>query len=176
VHGGLWSAAHVLGVSLDFEHKVAYGPQSKIRSSGSVQPTGEFPISLKAVLSKLKFSQFIALMFWAAITGTIVVEVGLELPWAQSSGFATLTALLFAGLALGWVLTHARENDIQVPGSLKIGVVLLAALAVPYYRFKYFGPKPGFLFAGKIVLCFTLTIFLSNAITAVIRPGYSIFR
>ena len=123
----------------------------------------------------MRLSQVIALIFWALMTGTIVIEVGLEMPWAQSSGFAGLTTLLFAGLAFGWVLTHSRENNIQVPGALKLGVVLLAAVAVPYYKFKYFGPKSGLLFVGILVICFILAAFLSSVITALFLPGYSAF-
>jgi peptidoglycan/LPS O-acetylase OafA/YrhL len=127
-------------------------------------------------LIQLKYSQIIALIFWATMIGTMVIEVGLELPWTQSSGFAGLTTLLFAGFAFGWVRAHSRENDIQVPGTLKIGVVLLAAVAVPYYKFKYFGAKSGLLFVGILALCFILTIILSGAITALILPDYSVFE
>jgi hypothetical protein len=108
------------------------------------------------------------------MTGTMVVEVGLELAWTQSSGFAGLTTLLFAGFAFGWVLTHSRENDIEVPGTLKIGVVLLAAVAVPYYKFKYFGAKSGLMFVGVLVLFFVLTMIISSAITTLILPEYSV--
>ena len=119
----------------------------------------------------MRLSHVIALMFWASMTGSIVVEVGLELPWAQSTGFAGLTAVLFAGLAFGWVLADAKENDIQVPGALKIGVVMLAAVAAPYYKFRYFGPKSGILFIGVLILCLILTVLLSDAITALVSPG-----
>ncbi len=118
----------------------------------------------------------IALIFWALMTVMIVVEVDLELPWAQSPGFAGLTTFLFAGLAFGWVLAHSRENNIQVSGALKIGVVLIAALAVPYYKFKYFGPKSGLLFVGVLVICFFLTLVLSGVIASLILPDYYEFQ
>ena len=124
--------------------------------------------------NRLKQSQLIALMFWSSFAANLVIEVGLELPWAQSSGYAGLTTVLFAGLAFAWVLTHARENDVRVSAALKIAVILIAVIAVPYYKFRYFGAKSGMLFIGMLVLGLAVAVLVGAAITALVSPDGSL--
>ena len=61
-------------------------------------------------------------------------------------------------LALAWVLSHAKENKVQTPMPLNVAVVALAFIAVPYYRFRYFGLKDGFRFVGWLLLATVVVI------------------
>ncbi len=98
----------------------------------------------------MKLSQRLAVAFWASFAAMIAVETLFFRPWMNSSEYFFLTALFLTILALGWVLTHSKENDLEVPKLLSICVVVAPFLAVPYYRFRYFGAKAGFIFLGII--------------------------
>lgn len=113
----------------------------------------------------MKPSMLVAAVFWASMLAMFVVEIGLALPWTQSSSFSAVTTLYFAALALGWVLAHSREHDVQVCTPLKIGIVAFAIVGVPYYKFVYFGARKGFQFIGVLVLCLAVTVVLSALIT-----------
>lgn len=78
----------------------------------------------------------------------VVIETLFFQPWMDSSEYVFLSALFVSVLALGWVLADSHENNIRVPTLLNIFVVIAAFLAVPYYRFRYFGARAGFIFLG----------------------------
>jgi hypothetical protein len=72
----------------------------------------------------------------------------------NSSEYFFFTSLFLAVLALGWVLADAKENALKTPLLLNICIVVATVLAVPFYRFKYFGAKAGFIFMGIIAVNF----------------------
>ena len=123
----------------------------------------------------MKRSHVVATIFWVFLIATGIVEIELELAWAQTTGFAGLTAIVGAGLAFGWVITDAKENGIQIPGALKIATVALALIAVPYYRFKYFGAIRGLKFIAVVIVLFGATILLTSAIGSFIRPADTLY-
>ena len=100
----------------------------------------------------MKLSHKLAVAFWASFVTMIVFETLFFQPWMNSSAYIFLSALFLSVLALGWVLADSTENEFEVPKLLNICVVLAVFLAVPYYRFRYFGAKAGFIFLGIVVL------------------------
>ncbi len=112
----------------------------------------------------MKFSQKLAIFFWASFAAMIVVETLYPQPWMNSSEYFFLTALFLSVLALGWVLADAKENDLEVPLLLRICIVVAALLAVPYYRFQYFGVKAGFVFFGIVSVCFAALLLMPSAL------------
>ena len=119
----------------------------------------------------MKTSQQLALAFWASFVSMIVVETLFPRPWMNSSEYFLLTALLLSILALGWVLADSKENDLKVPLLLNICVVVAAFLAVPYYRFRYFGAKVGFIFTGIVAVNFAGILLIAHALEYISGRG-----
>jgi hypothetical protein len=68
-----------------------------------------------------------------------IVDVALALPLDDSPGRLAFTlggnlALLLIGFR--WLQIDARELDIRRPNWLNVGIILLAAVFVPYYLYK----------------------------------------
>jgi hypothetical protein len=91
-------------------------------------------------------------MFWFLLGLSLALESIFYVSWAQTSAFAYSSAIFLTVLALAWVLSHAKENNVQTPMALHVAVVALSFIAVPYYRFRYFGFKDGFRFLCWLVL------------------------
>ncbi len=101
----------------------------------------------------------------------IVVESLFFQRWMNSAEYFFATALFLSILALGWVLADAKENDLRVPTLLSICVVAAAFLAVPYYRFRYFGARAGFIFLVIVALGFAGIILIDYALQYVATSG-----
>jgi 1,4-dihydroxy-2-naphthoate octaprenyltransferase len=112
----------------------------------------------------MKLSQRLAIFFWASFFAMIVAETSFPRPWMNSSEYFFLTALFLSIVALGWVLADAKENKLEVPLLLRICIVVAAFLAVPYYRFRYFGMKAGFIFLGIVSVCFAALLLMPSAL------------
>lgn len=119
----------------------------------------------------MKLSQQLALAFWASFVLMIVFETLFSRPWMNSSEYIFLTALFLSIFALGWVLADSKENDLEVPILLNICVVVAAFLAVPYYRFRYFGAKAGFIFIGIVAVNFAGVLLVAYALEYVSGGG-----
>ena len=119
----------------------------------------------------MKLSQLLAVAFWASFVAMIMFETLFSRPWMNTSEYIFLTALFLSVLALGWVLADAKENDLKVPLLLNICVVVAAFLAVPYYRFRYFGAKAGFIFIGIIAVNFAGLLLVAYALEYVSTIG-----
>ena len=100
----------------------------------------------------MKRSHKLAVAFWIVLTAMVIIETLFFRRWMDSSAYILTTGLMLSALALGWVLYDSRENDLTISKHLKVGVVAAAALAVPYYRFRYFGAKSGFIFLAIVAL------------------------
>jgi len=100
----------------------------------------------------MKLSQKLAVAFWASFATMVIVETLFFQRWMTSSAYIFSTTIFFSILALGWVLSDSNENELEVPKFLNICIVVAAFLAVPYYRFRYFGAKAGFIFLGIVVV------------------------
>ncbi len=131
-----------------------------------------FPFGVKSG-GNLKISLMLAIAFWSVLALTLAIEEIFFVSWARTSAFAISSTIFVAIIALGWVLAHADENGIALPRALKLAVVALPPVAVPYYRFRYFGARSGFIFLAWLLTCFvallavlTLTDYLVNGATA----------
>ena len=120
---------------------------------------------------RLKRSHKLAVAFWVSFVAMIVVETVAFRPWMTSSEYVFSTALYLSIIALAWVLADAKENDVRVPKLLKVGVVIAAFLAVPYYRFRYFGAKAGLLFLGIMGLNLAGLFFIAYALEYLMHAG-----
>lgn len=97
-------------------------------------------------------SLLVALTFWLLLAVSIALEEIFYFPWAQTSAFAISSTVVLTVVTLAWVLTHARENGKETSALLNIAVVAIAVIAVPYYRFRYYGAISGLKFVGWVVL------------------------
>ena len=122
----------------------------------------------------MRRSLLLALFFWFSLGLSLALEIIFYVSWAQTSAFAFSSAIFLTVLALSWVLSHAKENNVQTPLALNVAVVALAFIAVPYYRFRYFGLKEGLRFlcwlllalVGVIVALDGLDYFVNGTIAA----------
>lgn len=112
----------------------------------------------------IKISQRLALAFWAAFIAMILFEAVFFQPWMESSAYFFSTALFLSGLALGWVLADSNENNLNIPKLLGIFIVAAPFVAVPYYRFRYFGAKAGLKFLGIVLLNFIGVVLVDFAL------------
>ena len=91
-----------------------------------------------------------------------MVEVAAEdlfrFSWARGSLYYVSTVLIGVGLCFSWMVTHARENDVEVSKSLKVAAILVSGLALPYYKFGYYGVKAGFVFLAWVAAWLALSV------------------
>jgi len=122
----------------------------------------------------MKLPQILAVSFWLCFAAMIAFETLYFRPWMNSSEYFFLTAFLLSALALGWVLADARKHELDLPMTLNVAIVAAAFLAVPYYRFRYFGARKGIVFlgiaglglAGLFGFAYTLDYLIATSSTA----------
>jgi hypothetical protein len=114
--------------------------------------------------SRKALSRYLAVTFWLCFAAMIVFETLFFRPWMNSSEYIFSTALLLSILALGWVIADSREHGVETSKLLHLFVVIAAFLAVPYYRFRYFGARAGFIFLGILGLNFAGLFLLAYAL------------
>jgi hypothetical protein len=89
-------------------------------------------------------------IFWIASLAIYFID-----PFFADSKFLNVykisTILLSTFLIFLWLMYDARENQIFPSGSLKLSVIVLGIIAVPYYIFRYKGLKRGFVSLAKFV-------------------------
>lgn len=81
---------------------------------------------------------------------------------------------LYTAMIFGWFLTDARERGMKPSTGLKISVVALSLVALPYYKFRYFGARAGFTFIGSCFGSFALTLALGMSVDWIINSGANI--
>ncbi|HEX7769816.1 MAG TPA: hypothetical protein VF422_07290 [Dokdonella sp.] len=89
-----------------------------------------------------KQAALMALLGASVVLG--IVEVALGLPMQNSPDrllFTFVGNLVLLVLGFRWLQLDARELDIRRPLWLNIGIVLLAAVFVPYYLYKTRPPE-----------------------------------
>lgn len=95
--------------------------------------------------------QIFALVFWLIVFTTLLLEEVFRFHWTTSGEYEVSTILIFASSIFFWFLADTRERGIEPSGELKFAVIALSAIAVPYYKFRYFGAKSGFVFLGAVM-------------------------
>lgn len=115
-------------------------------------------------LQRQKQAALVALLGASVVLG--IVEVALGLPMQNSPDrllFTFVGNLALLVLGFRWLQLDARELDIRRPLWLNIGIVLLAAVFVPYYLFKTRPPERRLAaiaaFFGVVVACMLASAF-----------------
>lgn len=95
----------------------------------------------------------LAALFWCFVTLNGAADIFL-LPSsiADSSLYFLITAIIWLTIAFAWFLEDAQANGIKTTRGLRIAVLLLYPITLPYYKFRYFGLRAGLKFIGFILL------------------------
>lgn len=115
-------------------------------------------------LHRQKQATLVALLGASVVLGIVEVALGLPMQNSQERLLFTFVGNL-ALLVLGfrWLQLDARELDIRRPMWLNVGIVLLAAVFVPYYLFKTRPPERRLVaiasFFGLVVACMLASAF-----------------
>ena len=125
------------------------------------------------VLQRQKQAALMALLGASVVLGILEVALGLPMQNAPERLLFTFVgnvALLVLGFR--WLQLDARELDIRRPVWLNVGIVLLAAIFVPYYLFKTRPPERRLVaiaaFFGLVFACM-----LASAVGAVLMSALS---
>jgi peptidoglycan/LPS O-acetylase OafA/YrhL len=109
-------------------------------------------------LQRQKQAALVALLGASVVLG--IVEVALGLPMQNSPErllFTFVGNLALLVLGFRWLQLDARELDIRRPLWLNVGIILLAAVFVPYYLFKTRPPERRLVaiaaFFGVVLAC-----------------------
>ncbi len=120
----------------------------------------------------MRTSRWIAIGLWVALGVMMILEVSYNPAiGSDPSGFAFLQTLVIALFMFGWYLADSNENNITRPMWLNIAVVLVGFLALPYYRFRYFGARRGFIFLATVIAAFIGTVIAVSVLLAAIYGG-----
>ncbi|NNF68042.1 MAG: hypothetical protein HKM98_11090 [Gammaproteobacteria bacterium] len=111
--------------------------------------------------------QIFALVFWLIVFATLLLEDIFRFAWTGSGAYEIAVVLVLTSSIFLWFLTDARERGINPSGGLKLAVVAFAAIAVPYYKFRYFGAKRGLLFVAIVLASFACVIIALMAVNFV---------
>lgn len=109
----------------------------------------------------MKTSRVLASAFWLLPIIDLLLKKLFFVPWAHSDKWALLVILLASVTIFGWFILDSRERGVETSKWLKMAVVAAAIIAVPYYKFRYFGALAGFKFLGIV-----LAIFVSVSVAA----------
>jgi len=130
-------------------------------------------------LQRQKQAALVALLGASVVLG--IVEVALGLPMQNSPDrllFTFVGNLALLVLGFRWLQLDARELDIRRPLWLNIGIILLAAVFVPYYLFKTRPPERRLVaiaaFFGVVVACMLASAFgamLMSALSGTPAPA-----
>lgn len=109
----------------------------------------------------MKRSHVLAIVFWLVVLGTLLIEVGFNYCWASSDAYRFSSLFIFTSVIFFWFLLDARERSVSPSTALKIFVVALSAVALPYYKFRYLGARAGFVFLGIVLFGVTSTVLVA---------------
>ena len=118
----------------------------------------------------MRTSRWVAVAFWVAFGIIMVLDVAYT-PGFGESGLAFAQSLYLALLMFGWYLADSNENEVPRSMGLNIAVILIGFIALPYYRFRYFGARRGFIFLATLIAAFIGTLILVSVLMAAIYGG-----
>lgn len=122
----------------------------------------------------MKKSTKLALTLWVFLALEIILEDFSHFDWMTSSAYSYGMVLAGAVLIFAWFLADTRENGIEASPILKVMVVAIALIAVPYYRFRYLGIKRGFIFIGIVLGGLVALIVFTTAAVLVIETVHDV--
>ena len=105
---------------------------------------------------------------------TVFSTIGL---WAASdneplaSGITMFSAVGFAVGALLWCQVDGAERGINVGPGLRIAIVLIALIAVPYYLFKTRGAREGALSLASAFVFYLLVVLVASVTNLVLTAA-----
>jgi hypothetical protein len=91
-----------------------------------------------------------AIAVWTILLLSMVLDQTLPYAWASSDFFEAGTVIVLTAAVFGWFLADAKAQGIEPTWGLKLSVIVLGALALPYYRFRYSGSKAGLAFVVRV--------------------------
>lgn len=119
----------------------------------------------------MKVSRVLASVLWLMLLATILAEQVFSFGWAASDAYYLLTVFAFTIAIFGWFLADAHERSFKPSLALKIAVAAVGTIAVPYYKFRYFGARAGFSFLGILLLAFFAMAVVSAVIEYLLIGG-----
>ncbi len=114
----------------------------------------------------MKTPTWLALAFWATMGTGMVLES--ESVASGSEFGALLIGVASILLMFGWFMADSNEHNIERNIWLNIGVVAIGFIALPYYRFRYFGARRGAVFIGWVIAAFVGTGILATLFVAIV--------
>lgn len=106
----------------------------------------------------MKLSRKLAIALWALLFLSVLAEDVFNFSWTMTAAYEALRLVCAAVLVFGWFLADAKEREFEPSIWLKIAVVGIGLIALPYYKFRYFGVRAGFTFIGIVLLAFIATL------------------
>lgn len=110
----------------------------------------------------MKTSRVFASALWLIMLIDLLLRESFSVPLAHSDNWNLLVIILGIVTIFGWFIFDSRERGAETSKLLKLAVIGIAIIAVPYYKFRYFGFLAGFKFLGIL-----LAIFVSVGVAAV---------
>lgn len=118
----------------------------------------------------MKKSHKILLLFWG--TAICLKLIGLFFVTSISSEniFSTLNTFLLSFLLFAWFMADAQEINLKPSYGLKVAVVSISLIAIPYYLVRYKGWQKAFVvisqFLGNVFILFFIFALLTRYINA----------
>jgi hypothetical protein len=93
----------------------------------------------------------LAILYWIVFLAYYTLDLLLPLDVVDSEPYVISTLAILIFFAFIWFMADAANIGFKPSTGLKIAVIAIAVVAIPYYRFKYTGFKKGMLFIGKFI-------------------------
>lgn len=105
-----------------------------------------------------------AVSFWVALAVLTATDRYLGPTIAGDPRYFIVTTLILVSIVFWWFLADARLRNVKPSTGLKIAVVALSAIAIPYYRIRYTGWKNGIVFVVLVFLGIASVGFLAYTV------------
>ena len=107
----------------------------------------------------MKKKTALTILVWVLIFLSALLDEILPADIVNSTEYYFLVMVIMLFSIFAWFMEDAEEIGFKPSIGLRIGVILFAVVAIPYYRFKHTGFKKGMLFIVKILGMFLLMSF-----------------